>query len=191
MSALLTLLGQMSMADDRPEARPLTPSYYIVEAELSQIIERLAIESGLTPVLEGITSAKVSTMKLSGTASEMLADLSADQELDILQYNGVLYVSSTDLRSTRLLQREGFSAENVMTIIEGSGIPTAAYRVRQNEGSNSVVVTASPSTLGLLEALLESAGSIQQFLSDPIIVRRGLEVSLVNPDGSPYLYVSE
>lgn len=177
-------LDVMAGPDVAPTIEDRKIDYRVVNLRAADFFALLAQDVGLRVDISGKVTGRLRNVRISGTTADVLDQISNMLSLDWFEFNGVIYISSREQATTRIIRLGDLTADDTYDALEESGLKLARYPIQVASEGTALAISGPPKMLALAEAVIESippAPIAARNVASPktVIERRGIQTTTV------------
>lgn len=151
--------------------------YYVISAPLTDLLVQIARDVDLEIEFDSEKQVYVTSTHLSGTDTELIAQLTSKFDLSHFMFNGTSYLGMASDQKARIVRSEDYEMVDMIAAIEKSGLELGSYRVTAIANPKAFILTAPPRMLAITETIIDSMPPKETAsTAKKIVVRRGVTV---------------
>ncbi len=150
--------------------------YNILELPVVEFFETLQWDTGQRIIVGTEISGVLRNEDLSGTAAEIVNQVTAEHGLDWFAYDGIIHISRADDDITKFIPLEGYSAERAITSLGESGLSSEFGVFKPVAEGAAISISGPPEFVAIAEAILELTQANPEHAA--VRVRRGTDATV-------------
>ena len=166
-----------------------TYEFFVVEQRVSDFLRFMGRHTNTRFDLSERVEGLIRKRYLSGNVDDIVHDLADHFDLDMFEFNGVVYLSKKDESLTRMVRVGALNTDDVRTALTEIGMEFDKFPVSDAADGTAVVISAPPKLLAISEVVIENLPN-QIEIQPQIRIRRGTHLNLEplpnsETDGTP------
>lgn len=164
-------------ADIQDPSNEATYEFFVVEQRVSDFLHFLGRHTNTRVDLSDHVEGIIRKRYLSGNVDDIVHDLANHFDLDMFEFNGVLYLSKKDESLTRMIRVGALNTDDIRTALTDIGMEFDKFPVSDAADGTAVVISAPPKLLAISEVVIENLPK-QIEIQSQIKIRRGINLNL-------------
>lgn len=161
-------------------AKPETLDYHVLDMPIPAFFKMLQADSGQKISATPDVAGHIKDARLTGTAHDIMLQVSAAHSLDVFAYDGVIHVSRDADAVTQLVPLEGLPSDRASLALQQSGLSLDGNRIKTVADGNALLISGPPDYVAIAKAILVVTPPVAETYQarSAVRVRRGSETTL-------------